>query len=152
MGFNKANCEGSRKFNQQIGYFFENVLDTSLFYNKIERGICDGKNKDYYFECKNRYNTMKQSEASSEINKKLNYAVENNKLFILLIINDKNAQSRNIPLHKGYGMKGVYNNPHYNKDKHKWISGDEIFKLFFPRYWKEIDNYILRLLKYSKRS
>lgn len=57
-GFNNTNCEGSRKFNQQIGYFFENVLDTSLFYNKIEKGICDGNNKNYYFECKNRYKVI----------------------------------------------------------------------------------------------
>lgn len=145
-GFNENNLQGARKFNQNMGHFFETIFDTSLYFNRMILNICDGYNKEYCFECKNRYNTMKQSEAATEISKKIYFSINNNKKFILFIVNDIKGASRNIPLHEGYGMKKIQSIEKYKEKDYRWISGDEIFKYLFPHNWKEINNFILGLL------
>jgi hypothetical protein len=150
FGFNGDTRIGSKNFCNYLGYFMEEVYDLSENFNKINdnnKGGNDGENLTSYFECKNQHNTMKQSLAFSEILPKLTKSIEENKNFYLLILVDKNNKSRNIPLHKGYGLNKIKNVKGYNEEIHRWISGDEIYNLLFDKNGKKVKNKILKLFK-----
>jgi hypothetical protein len=153
IGFTELSRIGAKQFSNQFGYFMEDIYNLSLLFNKIKIGNkqkCgnDGENKNEYFECKNRYDTMKQSLAYTEIKPKLELAIKENKDFKLLILIDNKYKNRSIPLHEGHGLKNLQNINGYDKDKHKWLSGDEIYKYLFQDYdWKLIKSEIIDLLK-----
>jgi hypothetical protein len=150
FGFNEETRIGSKNFCNYLGYFMEEVYDLSENFNKINdnnKGGNDGENLTSYFECKNQHNTMKQSLAYKEILPKLTKSIEENKNFYLLILIDKNNKSRNIPLHKGYGLNKIKNIKGYNEKVHRWISGDEIYNLLFDKNGKIVKNKILDLFK-----
>lgn len=146
FGFTEETRIGSKQFCCYLGYFMEDVYNLSSKFNKINKENFDGYNDECYFECKNRHDTMKQSMALREIKPKLKKAILENKNFFLLILVDKNNNSRNIPIDKGYGLSKIKNLRGYNKDKHRWISGDEIFKYLFDENAIEIKEKILNLL------
>ena len=90
---------------------------------------------------------MKQSLAFNEILPKITKAIEEKKNFYLLILVDKNNKSRDIPLHKGYGLNKIKNVKGYDEKIHRWISGDEIYNLLFEKNAKNVKNKILELFK-----
>ena len=77
-------------------------------------------------------------------------SIQDNKKFYLLILVDNKNESRNIPLHNGCGLKKLLNIDNYNEDNHRWISGDELYKLLFPNTYKEIKQFILDMLRIIK--
>lgn len=114
FGFTEISRIGAKQFANQFGYFMEDIYNLSIKFNKIkigskEKGGNDGENETEYFECKNRHDTMKQSQALSEIKPKLELAIKENKNFKLLILIDNKFMSRSIPLHKGNGLKNLQN-------------------------------------------
>ena len=148
-GFTENNRYGSKSFSNKFGYFIEDIYNTSIYFNKVKNCI-DGKNLTTYFESKNRYDTMKQSMAVKEIEVKLKMSLENNKKFVLLILNDYKFQNRNIPLHKGVGMKKIQLLKNYDEERFRWISGDEVYKLIFKEDWEDIKIFIINLLRCLK--
>ena len=153
FGFTEKTRLGSKQFSNQLGYFMEDVYNVSPLFNKIipgKKGGNDGYNNNEFFECKNRFDTMKQSMAVKEITPRLEYAISHNKEFKLLILNDKNFVSQNIPLHRGCGLVGIRHLKGYDPKKHRWISGDEVYKHIFKDEWKEVKEHILELLKSIK--
>lgn len=156
LGFTETTRLGSKQFANHFGYFMEEIYDLSYKFNKIrignkQKGGNDGENDKEYFECKNRYDTMKQSQAYNEIKPKLEQAIKENKEFKLLVLTDKNFNSKSIPLHNGFGLKEIQKIEGYNENKHRWISGDEIYKYLFDDYeWKKIKIKIITLLETIK--
>lgn len=146
-GFTLATRLGSRPFCQLFGRFMEDVYNVSKLFTRCSIGGCDGRNDDSYFECKSKYNTMKQGQALSEIQGKMAIAIRENRRFYLLILTDENDKSRNIPLHKGKGLTGLQFLPGYDPEMHRWISGTEIYNLLFPHYAQEVENHIIQLLR-----
>ena len=152
IGFTELSRIGAKQFANQFGYFMEDIYSLSPKFYKIkigdkQKGGNDGENKYEYFECKNRHDTMKQSTAFLEIKPKLELAISENKNFKLLILIDNKFMSKNIPLHSGNGLKNIENINGYNKEKHRWISGDEVYKYLFENYnWALIKLKIIELL------
>ena len=141
-----------RSFQNQIGYFIEEVFDTSSKYNNLPvngaKGGNDGDSEDCLFEVKSRFNTMKGSQAYDEIKTKLEYAIKVNKDFKLLVLVDK-GNPRKIPLHKGQALNKIKGIDGYDESKHLWVSSDEIFKYLFQSNSDKIVSYILDLLKHT---
>lgn len=154
IGFTEDTRVGSKTFNMQFGYFMENIYDVSLYFTKFKQdgnnGGNDGVSNIAYFEAKNRHDTMKQSQAISEITPKLKEAIKKNKNFILFILIDKNFIDRDIPLHKGNSLNNISCVDGYDMNKHRWISGINVYKYLFPNNFIEIKNYILHLLSSLK--
>ena len=147
IGFTEITRIGSKQFANQFGYFMEDIYNLSPKFKKIKNKCSnDSENKFEYFECKNRYNTMKQSLVIKEIQPKLELAIKENKNFKLLILIDKKFISRDIPLHEGFGLKKIKFISGYDSNKHKWISGDKIYEYLFDDYNYKIKNTILNLL------
>lgn len=151
-GFTEKNRYGSKSFSNKFGYFIEDIYDTSIYFNKVKNNCIDGKNFNTYFESKNRHDTMKQSMAVKEIEIKLKMSLKDNKKFTLLILNDYKFQNRNIPLHKGIGMKNIQLIDGYDERKFRWISGDEVYKSIFKENWKDVKIFIINLLYCLKQS
>lgn len=152
VGFTEKSRVGAKQFANQFGYFMEDVYSLSPLFQKTKKnenkGGNDGYNDGEYFECKNRYDTMKQSMAVREIKPKLEHAIKSNKSFKLLVLVDKKYKNQNIPLHQGSGLSGIKNIKGYNLEKHRWISGDEVYKHIFRDFkWLDVKNHILILLK-----
>src|SRR3989344_7121670 len=151
-GFTEKSRIGSKQFSNQFGYFMEDIYTTSAKFNKInnknkQKGGNDGENSNEYFECKNRYDTMKQSLAYNEIKPKLEVAIKENKHFTLFILIDHKYKNRYIPLHNGFGLKKIKELNGYDEKIHRWISGNNIYEYLFNEDWKIIKQYILELLK-----
>ena len=149
--------EGSylRNFQQHFGKFMEKIYDVSPYYKDLpQNGLLGGNdgNSDIHnclYEVKNKYCTMKGSQAYNEIKDKLEYAIQNNKKFILLICNDKNNLSRKIPLHKGQSLSRINTVEGYDPTKHLWFSGDKVYEHLFKSSGLDVKNYILALLKHK---
>ena len=154
IGYTHYSRIGSRNFNTVFGTLIEEIYDTSEIFNKFNKKSfnykCDGYYKDeILYESKSRFNTMKSSLAVKEIESKLFYSVEQNKKFILLVLNDdpiKFPNGQNIPLHNGHNLKQIEKFEGYNKDLHRWISGNEVYKLLWPNEWKLVKKKILEEL------
>lgn len=147
-GFNEQTRLGAKQFSNQLGYFMEDIYNLSNKFNKLKLGEHagnDGENNEEYFECKNRFDTMKQSQAYNEIKPKLEHAIKMNKGFKLLILIDK-KDDRQIGLHMGEGLKKVKEIEGYDEKRHQWISGDNIYKYLFGDEDNTVKNYILELL------
>jgi len=147
--------EGSslKNFQQHWGDFIEKIYNISFLYLNLPtdglNGGCDGISDKCLYEAKSKFNTMKGSMAYEEIKPKLEYAIQNNKDFKLLILVDKNNKSRKIPLHEGQALKKIKEIEGYDKNRHLWISQFEIFKHLFHSNSNEIEKYIITLLKYT---
>jgi hypothetical protein len=148
FGFTEITRVGAKTFANYLGYFMEDIYNLSDKFNKLTAGVYDGECDKSCYEAKNRHDTMKQSQALSEISGKIDQAVSKGKeYFYLLILIDKNNVSTNKPLHLGSGLSQIKNHKHYNPDKHRWVSGDEVYKLLFGCYCDTVKNTILHLLK-----
>lgn len=154
FGFTNTTRSGSKIFNQNFGNLFQEICNSSYIFQYItqyeDNNSFDGVNNEINYELKSRHDTMKQSEAYSEIKPKLELSIQDNKKFYLLILVDNKNESRNIPLHNGCGLKKLLNIDNYNEDNHRWISGDELYKLLFPNTYKEIKQFILDMLRIIK--
>ena len=156
IGFTEETRVGSKQFSNQLGYFMEDIYNISSKFNKISKnftrskGSNDGENEGEFFECKNRYDTMKGSMAYTEIKTRLDKSISENRDFKLLILWDLDSKNRSIPLHEGVGLKLIKNIPNYNPEKHRWISGDRIYQYLFDKEWKTVRDYILYLLSTIK--
>jgi len=118
FGFTEITRVGSKTFANYLGYFMEDIYNLSVKFNKLIGGVYDGECDKICYEAKNRHDTMKQSQALSEISDKIDHAVSKGKeYFYLLILIDKNNASVNKPLHLGYGLSQIKNHKHYNPDK-----------------------------------
>jgi hypothetical protein len=154
VGFNEQTRKGSKPFANTLGCFIEKLWELSpLTIRKCENksGI-DYENKNYYFQFKSRHDTMKQSQAYSEISPMLLRAINDNKSFLLVVLTDKNNQNRKIPLHKGFGLSKLQKISGYDPTKHLWISGDYTYKFLFPGIGIEVKSYFLKLLSTLKLS
>ncbi len=151
-GFTEETRTGSKAFCNKLGKFMEDIYDTSVYYDKMAYSGVDGCSDKYYFEVKNRFNTMKGSMAVKEILPKLEKSIEENKGFILLILIDDptKSDSRKIPLHKGNSMNSIKNHKGYDAEKHLWISGNEVYKFLFPHFPKTVKRQILALISSMK--
>lgn len=151
-GYTELSRNGSKQFTMALGKFFEDILNLSPNFTKIPKehsdlfGSNDGMNEKCYFESKSRHDTMNQQMAPKMIEPKLKKAISDNKKFYLLIFNDQKSKSRCIPLHEGNGLSKIQNIDGYDPKKHKWISGDNIYKLFFPDFPFCVKNIILNIL------
>jgi hypothetical protein len=147
-GYTETNRMGSRAFNQAFGSLIEYIYDLSPNFCRSNNFSCDGHAEDILYESKSRYNTMKGSVAVAEITPKLKSAIGNSKKFYLLVLTDKNNDSRNIPLHEGQSLSSIRQVNGYNQDHHRWVSGNEIFKhLFGELYAPILQEHILGLLR-----
>jgi hypothetical protein len=149
VGFTEKSRCGAKQFSNKFGYFMEEIYNTSYVFNRLklgEKNGNDGENDYSYFECKNRYDTMKQSMACKEITPKLEYAVMEQKQFSLFILTDVKNNSRNIPLHLGCSLSNINKIDGYDPEKHRWISGDYVYTRLFGTYGKDIKLFILALL------
>ena len=146
--------EGSslKNFQQYWGDFMEQIYDISPNYQKLPtdglNGGCDGISSTCLYEAKSKFNTMKGSQAFNEIKKKLEYAIQVDKEFKLLVLVDIN-KPRKIPLHEGQALKKIKDIEGYDENKHLWVSSDEVFKHLFQSNSNKIKNYIEDLLKYT---
>jgi len=151
-GYTETSRVGAKCFQNQFGYFIEEVFDTSDKYNNLSvngaKGGNDGESENCLFEVKSRFDTMKGSQAFDEIKKKLEYAIKVNKDFKLLVLVDKD-NPRMMPLHKGQGLNKIKGIEGYDESKHLWISSDEIFKYLFKSNSDKVINYISDLLKHT---
>lgn len=156
VGFNEESRCGSKQFNNKLGLFMEDIYNLSDNYKKIENGSSYGSNDGIsdttLFEAKSKYNTMNGKSAVPLITEKLNFAIKENKNFNLLILTDEKDKNRDIPLHEGNSLFKIKNVNGYNPEKHRWISGDNIYKLLFPEYGLNVKKIILNLLKNIKKS
>tara|TARA_Y100000992_G_C21147129_1_gene434354 strand:+ start:113 stop:778 length:666 start_codon:yes stop_codon:yes gene_type:complete len=152
-GFTKDKYIGAKNFQNYWGHVIEDIYSISIGYKKLavngNKGGNDGETNTSYYESKAKYNTMNAKLTEDCINPKLKYAIIENKKFYLLILVDKNNESRNIPLHKGVALSKIKNIDGYNELNHRWLSGDYIFKHLFYNNWKQVKNFIVDLLKYS---
>jgi hypothetical protein len=148
FGFTGISRTGSKNFNNTFGHVMMDIYNLSNNFTKNSL-LIDGYNETTYFECKNKFNTMKQSMAYDEIKPKLEHAINAGKNFTLLVLNDddKNSSGRIIKLHKGYGLSKLENIHGYDENRMLWVSGDEIYKLLFPKFHIEVKNIILLLLE-----
>lgn len=146
IGFTDSSASGTINFNNYMGRFMEDIYDLSSKFNKLYLGGIDGDSDNIYYECKNKFNTMKGSSAIKEIQPKLEKSIQDNKHFYLLILNDKNNENNNKPLHLGTGLKKIQDFEGYNEDKHRWISGDVIYDTLFNNNGMLVKQYILELL------
>ena len=150
IGFTEATRVGSRQFNIKFGEFMEDVYDTSVLFTKLPqtgaKGGNDGESSTTMYECKSRHDTMKGSTAVKEISTKLDYAIQVDKDFILLILTDRNNISRDIPLHKGCSLKKITTVDGYDPEKHRWISGDNVYIHLFGSNANKIKKFIIDLL------
>lgn len=155
-GFTVETRGGSKKFSMQLGYFMEDVYNSSKLFSKLKQdgknGSCDGISSTTLFEAKNRHDTMKQSQAYNEIKPKLEHAILQNKSFILLVLVDVKNSSQIKPLHEGNGLGKIREIEGYDNTKHLWISGDEIYKYLFNRNEKIVKEHVIKLLTTLKRS
>jgi hypothetical protein len=154
IGFTKSRLSG---FNQTFARFMEHIYNVSAVFTKASPkggfGGSDGHNNRRYYECKNRYNTMKQSQACREIARKLDFRVGDpieSKEFYLLILSDRNNTSRNIPLHRGNGLSGLLTHPGYDETHCRWLSGDCVYDHLFPTYGSTIKTFVLDLLALAR--
>lgn len=156
FGFTEDTRGGANNFSQTLGDIIPKIYGISLLYQNVLTqssespnyiGGCDGKNKDTLFECKNRYNTMKASQALSETQKKLEYAIENDKKFILLCLVDKHNGNNNLPLHKFNSLKKIENVDKYESENHRYLSGVKVWDYLFPYQGEQIKSLILKNLK-----
>ena len=154
LGFTENTRIGSKQFSNHFGYFMEDIYNLSPKFSKFQNcdiSGCDGQNMNEYFECKNRHDTMKQSQAYNEIGQKLEYAIKENMEFRLLILVDNKSLNRDIPLHTGHGLQKLKSISGYDEKKHRWISGDKIYAYLFEEYdWKKIKTHIIELLNSIK--
>lgn len=157
IGFTHGSRIGSSKFNCGFGSIMEDIYDTSEHFTKFNKENkkfktgCDGFNNTTYFECKSRWNTMKASMASKEITDKLTISIRDDKNFKLLILNDKENFYKNgrcIPLHEGHSLNEIQHVPGYDPQRHKWVSGEMIYKLLWPEEFSDIEKTILEELHY----
>ena len=145
----------TKNFQNFMGKFMEDICGISDKYKKLKQ---DGKNggndgillNSIFCEIKSKYITMKGSLVDKELLPKIKYAIENKKGFYLLVINDRNNESRDIPLHKGNACAKIKNIDGYNETEHRWISGDNIYKLLFDDIGIIVQKRILKLLKNEK--
>lgn len=148
FGFNEESRKGSKPFSNTLGYFMEEIWLISPCI-KMERckniGI-DACSDMSNFQFKNRYDTMKGSQAYSEISKMVINSIKKDVNFYLVILVDKDNNSRNIPLHLFYGLSKIKKIKGYHEDKHRMISGKYAYKYFFGKDYKEIKSYILYLI------
>lgn len=122
-GFDIHTRIGSRSFNQYFGKMIEHILAISPYINKRDV-LFDNDDNDSCIEVKSKFNTMKGSQAVTEITSKLEKAHLEDKHFLLFIMVDQNNKNRFIPLHRGHSLKGIENVITYNNKYDKWISGD----------------------------
>jgi hypothetical protein len=147
--------EGSslKNFQQYWGDFMVEIYDISPNYQNLStdglNGSCDGISENCLYEAKSKFNTMKGSMAYEEIKKKLEYAIQVDKDFKLLILVDKNNKSRKIPLHEGQSLKKIKDIEGYDENRHLWISQNEVFNHLFHSNSYVIEKYIQKLLKYT---
>jgi hypothetical protein len=94
-GFTESNRGGAKSFGNKMGKpVLEEIWGCSDLFTRFESGNsvgsggCDGHNDSTYFESKSRANTMKASEAVSEIRPKLQHAISEDKDFVLLVLVD----------------------------------------------------------------
>ncbi len=156
VGFTEYSRIGNSNFKNNFGKIIEDIYDTSEYFTKFDNKNtkyldtnCDGFNDTTLFESKMRWNTMKSSMAVEEIKSKVLNSVMQEKDFNLLVLIDdpsKNANGRNIPLHEGQSLKKLKDIRYYNPDKHRYISGDEIYKLLWPNEWEDVKATILKEL------
>lgn len=149
-GFTLATRKGSRAFCSIFGDFFEDLCAVSPKFEKAHV-LIDGDSTDAKYECKSRFNTMKASTATKEITPKLQAAINEHKNFYLLVATDSHSCNRNIPLHKGHSLSDIRYIDGYDETKHRWVSGDEVYKLLFPRCPMEVKAHVLDLLKSIKK-
>ena len=146
--------EGSslKNFQQYWGDFMEEIYDISSDYQNLPtnglNGGCDGLSSTCLYEAKSKFNTMKGSQAYNEIKKKLEYAIQVDKDFKLLILVDKD-KPRKMPLHKGQALSKIKEIQGYDENRHLWVSSNEIFKHLFKSNSNKIENYITDLLRYT---
>ncbi len=156
VGFTKESRVGASNFKNNFGLILEDIYNTSEYYNKFDKKNnkyidtnCDGFNDDTLFESKMRWNTMKGSMAVEEIKSKILNSVFQKKKFNLLVLIDdpeKNTYGRNIPLHEGHSLNKLKDIIYYKPDLHRYISGDEVYKLLWPNEWLDVKNTILKEL------
>ena len=150
MSYNKT-----KNFQNFMGRFMEDIFGISDKYKKLKEDGKYGGNDGIllhstFCEIKSKYITMKGSLVDKELLPKIKYAIENKKGFYLLVINDRNNESRDIPLHKGNACAKIKNIDGYNETEHRWISGDNIYKLLFDDIGIIVQKHILKLLKNEK--
>ena len=152
-GFTEESRIGAKRFQNQIGYFFEDIWNLSKKYKKLlidgQNGGNDGISDKCLYEAKSRYDTMKGSLAFEEIKKKLEYAIDNDKDFRLFVLVDKDDMNRIMALHKGQALSKIKDIEGYDENKHLWVSGDEVFRYLFHSDYLDIQRYIISLLKFT---
>jgi hypothetical protein len=149
VGFTKETRIGSKNFSNKLGLFMEKVWFCSDICKETKTLGLDGESSEWCFQIKNRFNTMKQSMAVKEILPMLEYAIKNNKRFGLLILIDKNKESRDIPLHEGCGLSGLKKVKGYDPVIHRWISDEKIYELLFEDEGIFIKKMILWLFSFK---
>jgi len=153
FGFTNENRTGNRKFSQILGKIMEEIYNISYRFTKLNEGDesgCDGKNDNTFFESKLKYNTMKGSEAYSEISKKLLYSIKNNKNFYLFCLTDRGNGNNIKSLHYFNSLKRIENIEGYNRERHLYLSGNKIFEFLFPTYNILIKTIILNNISLCK--
>ena len=156
FGFTEESRNGSKIFSQVLGDIIPQIYNLSFHYNNVKTtssqsenyiGGCDGFNSNTLFECKNKHNTTKASQAFNETKEKLEYAIQNNKNFILLCLVDRGEGDNDKPLHQFTALKNISTVQDYDKNKHKYLSGLKIFNYFFPYAGDRIQNCIFNSLQ-----
>jgi hypothetical protein len=151
-GFNERG-DSLKNFQQHLGSFWEEIMGVVPWYTNLptdgSHGGCDGISDSCFYEVKSRYNTMKGSMAFDEIERKLRHSIENDKDFKLLVLVDKNNNSRNIPLHEGNALKKIRDIPGYNEYRHRWISDKEVFNHIFGFNSDKVYDFISQLFRYT---
>lgn len=154
FGFNESSRVGAKQFSIRLGHMMEDIYNCSDNYIKIRprklMGGCDGYNDTTLFEVKNRHDTMKGSNAYNEILPKLQFAIAQNKDFKLMILIDKKNITRDCPIHEISCLKRLQYVDGYDPSRHRWVSGDNIFKLLFGDNWKTTKASILVYLSSLK--
>jgi hypothetical protein len=153
-GFNLTTACGSRNFNNFMGQIFEQIAELSKYYQVSKYKGYDGilvkglPNISVGIaisicQIKSRYNTMKGSMATSEIGKQLEIAIEKGYSYKLFVMTDVSGLSRNISLHEAPSLSKIANIKGYDPNKHRWISGINVYKELFDKNAEKVLNTLL---------
>lgn len=130
-GFTPITATGNRTFCNALGRFHEEMLRCAPGIKKFPGKEIDLYSSDAYYQVKSKFNTMTGGLAFRNIASQLKRAIKRKKKFYLLIMSDKDRNSRDMELAKFSGLSNLTSIEGYDPDIHRVITGYNVYCNFF---------------------